>query len=155
MQRTLLAISAVAMLGIMVVGAAWAANGYQLECLNLKCGYKGECTLGPLMAADSIDGYCAACNKWVRLEWRTRVAVEQKENPPTPLGKVWSAETGKTVTVYGCPNCKGPFVPVTQKDFVKDSPYAKGVKLGTGDGFMHCPKCGEPSLKMHLYAIED
>ena len=108
-----------------LAGVAWAATGYNLQCLNKDCGYTGKCVLGPTKLMDSIDGYCPACDKWVNLRWK-----RDGEKPPAPLGKVWVAETGKTLPVYACPNCKGPLLPVTENDKVKDSKYAAGLKAG-------------------------
>jgi hypothetical protein len=151
MRRTwMIGLVAAGLCGAALVGVVWAANGYSLKCLNKDCGYTGECMLGPLMVMDSIDGYCAACNKWVRLEWK-----RGKEDAPKPLGKVWDAATGKTLAVYACPTCKGPFLPVTRADMLTESKYAPKGTLGHGDALMRCPKCGEPSLKMTLGEIAD
>jgi hypothetical protein len=150
MSRTWVMVVAVAVLGGLLVGVVWAATGYKLECLNAKCGYKGECQLGPTKLMDSIDGYCAACDKWVNLRWK-RAGGEA----PKPIGKVWAPDTGKTISVYACPNCKGPFAPVTDEDVVKETKYATGGKPAAGERFMHCPKCGEPSLKMQTHMFLD
>ena len=150
MRRTWVMIVAAVLFGVLVAGVVWAATGYQLECLNPKCGYKGECALGPTKLMDSIDGYCASCGKWVNLRWK-----RQGEEAPKPLGKVWVAETGKTLPVYPCPHCKGPFLPVTEADMLKESKYAPKGSLHEGESLMHCPKCGEPSLKMKLHMFID
>jgi hypothetical protein len=154
MRRTwMIGLVATGLCGAALVGIVWAANGYSLKCLNKDCGYTGECTLGPLMVMDSIDGYCAACDKWVRLTWRVRAG--KAEPAPKPLGKVWDASTGRTLTLYACPTCKGPFLPVTREDMLKSSKYVPEGTLGHGDALMRCPKCGEPSLKMKLGEIYD
>jgi predicted RNA-binding Zn-ribbon protein involved in translation (DUF1610 family) len=151
MRRTwLIGLTLVGLCGAVLVGVAWAATIYRLECLNAKCGYKGQCELGGLMRSDSIDGYCVACGKWVRLVWNRKDG-----KAPEPLGKVWVAETGKTLPVFACPNCKGPFTPVTEDDMVKESKYKVGQKVEPNDRFMHCPKCGEPSLKMKAEIFAD
>jgi hypothetical protein len=151
MRRTwLIGVAAVGLFAGVLADVVWAAAGYDLTCLNKNCGYTGNCQLGPIRICDSIDGYCAACGKWVNLRWR-----RAGEQPPAPLGKVWVAETGKTVPVYACPNCKGPFLPVTQADMLKESKYAPKGTLGERDSLMRCPKCGEPSLKMKMTIAVD
>jgi hypothetical protein len=148
MQRTLMIVLAAAVIGGAAVGVVWAATGYNLKCLNPKCDYTGKCVLGPTKLMDSVDGYCASCGKWVNLRWK-RAGGEA----PKPIGKVWAAETGKTLPVYACPNCKGPFLPVTEDDKVKNSKYGAGLK--EGEFLLHCPKCGEPSLMAHLEMFLD
>jgi hypothetical protein len=150
MRRTWMMALAAVVLGGIVVGVAWAASGYDLTCLNKACGYKGKCMLGPLMMADSIDGYCTACDKWVNVRWK-----RQGEKAPAPIGKIWVAETGKTMPVYACPTCKGPFLPVTEADSAKESKYAPKGTLGEMEHIMRCPKCGEPSLKMRMTIAAD
>jgi hypothetical protein len=132
-----------------LIGVACAATGYSLTCLNKDCGYKGECKMGPTKLMDSVDGYCAACDKWVNLRWK-----RDGEKAPAPLGKVWVPATGKTLEVYACPTCKGPFLPVTAADQCDGSKYAPKV-AGEQDPMMRCPKCGEPSLRMHVRMFLD
>jgi hypothetical protein len=151
MRRTwMIGLVAAGLGGAALVGVVWAATGYSLKCLNKDCGYTGECMLGPTMSKDSLDGYCSACTKWVRLTWQ-----HPGGEAPKPLGKVWSATTGKTLPVYACPTCKGPFLPVTRDDMLKGSKYTPEGTLGQGESLMHCPKCGEPSLKMKAAVFKD
>lgn len=151
-MRRMLMIGLVAagLCGAALVGVVLAGTYYKLECLNAKCAYKGECQLGGGFTFDSLDGYCVSCGKWVRVKWDRKGG-----KAPDPLGKVWVAETGKTMPVYACPTCKGPFLPVTGNEAVKDSKYAEGQKLGGSDRILHCPKCGEPSLWMHAEVFFD
>jgi hypothetical protein len=148
MRRVLIAVAAAMILGGAAIGVAWAATGYNLKCLNPKCGYAGKCVMGPTKLMDSVDGYCVACDKWVNVRWKRNGG-----EAPKPLGKVWSAETGKTLPVYACPNCKGPFLPMTEDDKVKDSKYGAGLK--ENEFILHCPKCGEASLKATLEMFLD
>ena len=151
MRRTLvIGLVTAGLCGAALVGVVWAATFYKLECLNAKCAYKGQCELGGLFNSDSLDGYCTSCGKWVRVLWNRKGG-----KAPDPLGRVWVAETGKTLPVYACPTCKGPFLPVTDDETVKDSKYADGLKLGGSDRIMHCPRCGEPSLKMKAEIFSD
>ena len=151
MRRTwIIGLVAAGLLGAALVGMVWAATGYELKCLNKDCGYTGKCSLGPSKLMDSIDGYCVACDKWVNIRWK-----REGEKPPAPLGKVWVSATGKTLSVYACPTCKGPFLPVTDADMLTESKYAPKGKLGDGESLMRCPKCGEPSLKMKVEMFLD
>ena len=150
MRRTWMMMAAMAMLGGALAGVAWAATGYNLQCLNKDCGYTGKCLLGPTKLMDSVDGYCPACAKWVNVRWK-----RDGEKAPAPIGKVWVAETGKTLPVYACPTCKGPFLPVTEADMLKESKFAPKGTLGESDLLMHCPKCGQPSLRMRTEMFLD
>jgi len=151
MRRTwLIGLTLVGLCGAVLVGVVWAVTYYKLECLNAKGAYKGACELGGGFTFDSLDGYCVSCGKWVHVTWDHKGGKASD-----PLGKVWVAETGKTMPVYTCPTCKGPFLPVTGDETVKDSKYAEGQKLGRNDRIMHCPRCGEPSLKMKVEVFSD
>jgi hypothetical protein len=137
-------------LGVLIGGLAWAGSACNLECLNAKCGYKGKCELGGGFAFNSLDGYCVSCGEWVRITWDRKTG-----KAPTPLGQVWVAETGKTMPLYPCPSCKGPFLPVTVNDRVKDPKYTRDPKWPWDEWFMHCPKCGEPSLRVRVTVNAD
>jgi hypothetical protein len=149
-MRRIKILALVGAIGLALAGAVWGSASFDLKCLNKNCNYKGFCWLGGIMMSECIDGYCVACDRWVRLEW-----PRKDGKAPDPLGKVWMAEIGKTLPVYACPHCKGPFLPVTASDMLKESKYAPPGTLGPTEFLIRCPKCGEPSLKMERGAIGD
>lgn len=136
MNRSKMVISAVAFM--MGATMALAGDGYPMKCMDGKdaegkavkgCGYEQMVTFGGGMMFDKLTGYCTTCEKFVALTWTREGSPLLKEDakivpPPKPLGKVWDSSTGRTLTLYACPHCKGPFAEI------------KSVKE-----LKHCPKC--------------
>lgn len=120
---------------------AEAGDGYPMKCggegADAKgCGYEEMVTFGGGMAFMALTGYCPACEKFVHLHWTRKGSPLVKPGdkvtpPPKPLGKVWDAATGRTLTIYACPHCKGPFAEI------------KSIKELT-----HCPKCNGGHFKI-------
>lgn len=115
--------------------AVLAGALYQLTCPNEKCGFKGNINMGGGMLFENVNGYCVKCQKCVSLNWTREnlppeIKIDKKTPPPTPLGQVFIPATGQTESVYSCPTCKGPFLPIRNIADLKT-----------------CPKCGKPGLK--------
>ena len=97
------------------------------------CGYESRVTFGGGMFFRQMTGYCRACKKFVYLSWtRENIPANMKARikpkpRPVPLGEVWDAQTGKTLTIHACPTCKGPFLEIKKSDELK-----------------HCPACNKP-----------
>ena len=85
------------------------------------------------MLFDQITGYCRSCKKFVYLNWTREEIPAEMENTfpvrprPEPLGEIWDAQTGKTLTIHACPTCKGPFQEIKRPDELR-----------------HCPVCNKP-----------
>lgn len=124
-------------LGIAVIAAAvYAGTHYHMKCRAKSCGYASEVTFGGGMAFEQLTGYCLPCRKFVYLHWTREGSplVDPKAEripPPKPLGEVWDARTGKTLTLHACPHCKGPFAEI------------KGM-----NDLRHCPACNQPDFKV-------
>lgn len=113
---------------IAIAAAAHAAMGYHIKCRAKNCGYETNVTLGPLRAAEHVTGYCRNCKKFVELSW-----LRTTKQPTKPIGQVWDSKTGRILTIYACPDCKGPFAEI------------KSVGEGK-DELKYCPACGAPDF---------
>jgi len=137
---------AVAMIACLLTSAAvFAARGLSMKCqakpakdaatgkTAKPCGFESRVTFGGGMFFNQITGYCRSCKKFVYLSWtRANVPAEMKGRikvtpRPVPLGEVWDASTGKVMTIYACPHCKGPFLEIKKPEDLK-----------------YCPVCNKP-----------
>lgn len=117
---------------------ALAGDIYPMKCMDGKdaagnvakgCGYEQMVTFGGGMMFQRVMGYCTTCEKFVSVTWTREGSPmlspgDKVVPPPKPLGKIWDAKTGRKLTLYACPHCKGPFAEIKS---VKD--------------LKHCPKC--------------
>ena len=137
--------SAVALLAL--VATTYAGDGVEMKCqakpekdpatgkLLKSCGYESLVIFGGGMLFEQATGYCRSCKKFVYLSWtRENIPAEMKDRikvkpRPKPLGEVWDASTGKTLTIHACPKCNGPFLEIKRLDELK-----------------HCPSCNQPGF---------
>ena len=126
-----------------------AGTGLQMKCQakaekdpktgkQLKaCGYEAQVTFGGGMFFNQITGYCRTCKKFVYLSWtRENIPADMKDRikvkpRPEPLGEVWNSLTGKVLTIYACPTCKGPFLEIKKAQELK-----------------YCPVCNKPHFSV-------
>lgn len=121
---------------IAIVTVVYAGESFKMKCTAAGCGYTSQVTFGGGMAFEQLMGYCRKCNTFVHLSWTREGSPLVGPNdkiipPPNPLGKVWDAKTGRTLTIYACPHCSGPFVHIRNPDELK-----------------HCPACSKPGFIM-------
>ena len=145
MNRRTITLSMMTCVCLLTAAAVYAAQGLSMKCqaepekdpatgkVSKTCGYEAEVTFGGGMMFDQITGYCRHCKKFVYLQWTRENAPDElkarmKFQPkPEPLGELWDSSTGKIMTVYACPHCKGPFLPIKSADDLK-----------------YCPACNKP-----------
>lgn len=106
-----------------------AGTGYPMKCDS--CGFEAEVLIGGGMQFEQITGYCTKSKEFVYLQWT------RGEKKPKPLAKVWDPVSGKTISLYKCPDCKKPFIPLPEAEADISGP-----------GFKCCPKCGKPTFKV-------
>lgn len=130
---------------LLTTAAVYAGRGLSMKCeakpdkdpatgkTAKPCGYEANVTFGGGMFFEQLTGYCRSCKKFVHLNWtrknipdgmKGQIKVKPK---PEPLGEVWDAATGKIMTVYACPHCKGPFLEIKKLE-----------------DLTHCPVCNKP-----------
>ena len=117
---------------LLIVGVALAGAAYEVVCANKGCGFKETVRFGGSKRFDMITGYCAACEEFVYITW------DRREQAPEPMGQVWDSASGKTLSVYACPNCDESFLSI---------PSILDLK--------HCPQCGQAALEHKLKAVID
>lgn len=135
------------MLCVVAVAAVYAGDGFTMKCgvsalakdadgkAVKPCGFKQEIVFGGGMFFDQVQGYCRSCKKFVAIAWTREGAPlppEMAKNPvakPKPLGEVWDGETGRVLTIYACPHCKGPF-----------------SKIDGPANLKYCPSCNQPGF---------
>jgi Zn finger protein HypA/HybF involved in hydrogenase expression len=123
------------MVSILAIAAVvYAGEGFSMKCKSKTCGYETEVTFGGGMAYGQLTGYCVKCKKFVTLNWTLEGSpaldpAAKKIPQPKPLGTVRDSQTGKTLTIYACPHCAGPFAEIKSKDDLK-----------------HCPSCNKPEF---------
>jgi hypothetical protein len=138
MNRRMIALSLMTCTCLLTAAAVYAAQGLAMKCqaepeknpatgkAERPCGYESEVTFGGGMMFEQITGYCRHCKKFVYLQWTREnlpAGVDIKAvRRPEPLGEVWDSATGKIMTVYACPTCKGPFLPIKNADELKCCP---------------------------------
>jgi hypothetical protein len=125
---------ALCLLAVLLVGTAlWAGKQVELRCGNPKCGFHEEVGFGGGFRFVQITGWCTKCKKFVYLTWdrdpKAQGSGPSAGLPPKPVGSIWFPDTGKSVDLYACPDCKNPFLPIA----------------GPED-FKFCPKCGKPGF---------
>ena len=111
---------------LVVASLVWAGTSGKFTCHNPRCGYQEQVSFGGGFRFHQITGYCVHCQKFVYLSW-SRPRGEAGADPgkaPKPIGKIWDPGSGRTLEIYACPTCSGPFS-VTKAEDMK-----------------HCPKCG-------------
>ncbi|MBI5687687.1 MAG: hypothetical protein HZC54_21670 [Verrucomicrobia bacterium] len=112
-------------------GVAVAGTTYELACTTDGCQFKIIMNIGGGIRFEQVTGFCAKCGKSAQIRWM------RKEPTPQPLLEFWDTTSGTLRRVYACPDCRGPFVAVSN---IAD--------------FKHCPVCKKESLKArrrHLY----
>ena len=113
-----------------------AGVGYSVKCSD--CGLETKLFYGGGKASATVAiGYCCKCEEFVAISYeRTKVTDEERTKLETPLGEVFSVETGEKLTIYACPKCGGPFAAIDRKAFGNE----KNPKT------LYCPKCGKQTL---------
>lgn len=119
---------------ILVAAVVSAGEGFSMKCRSPKCGHETDVIFGGGMAFEQLTGYCLKCKKFVYIHWTREGSPvvdpkAKKVAAPTPLGEVLDARTGRSLTIYACPDCEGPFAEI------------KGPKDLT-----HCPVCRGPEF---------
>ena len=118
-----------------ITSSVQAGDGYHMKCETNACGFESQVTFGGGMFFQQITGYCKKCNKFVYLSWTRENIPESmkgsiKVRPrPVPLGEIWDGKTGKSITIYSCPTCKGPF-----------------MEIKNPAELAHCPACNKPGF---------
>jgi hypothetical protein len=123
---------------IAIVAVAYAGEGFGMKCKAKSCGFEAQVTFGGGMAYEQLTGYCRNCKKFVSLQWTREGspvlnATAKKTLPPKPLGEVWDAKTGRVLTLYACPHCKGPFAEIKNKDDLKRCPACDSPDFAADD----------------------
>jgi predicted RNA-binding Zn-ribbon protein involved in translation (DUF1610 family) len=121
---------------LVVAYPVMAGVGYMVQCSN--CGLDAKLFYGGGKASATVAvGYCCKCEEFVAISYdRTKVTDEERAKLETPLGEVFSVETGEKLTIYACPKCGGPFAAIDRAAFGDE----KDPKT------LHCPKCGKETL---------
>jgi hypothetical protein len=107
----------------------------EFTCSNKDCNFKAQLSFGGGFMFEQVTGYCCKCEKFVYLNWPRPAArgrtlpATRPAAPPAPLGKIWDPLSGESKTIYKCPTCGGPFLPVNF------------------DQLKHCPKCGQEHVQ--------
>jgi len=128
---------------LLAAAAVYAGQGLSMKCTakpqkdpatgkaGKACNYEATVVFGGGMFSDQMTCYCRHCKKFVYLHWTRQgapVPANMKVTPqPKPLGEVWDASTGKVMTVYACPHCKGPVLEIKKRE-----------------DLTHCPVCNRP-----------
>ena len=133
-MRKCLMLSLVLLFAILLAAVVYAASGYSFLCLNKDCGYKTNVSFGGGFVFDQITGYCVQCSQFVYLRWHRKGAPEVADNlpadPPTPVARIWNPSTGETISLYACPKCAKPFLPIEDETRLT-----------------HCPRCGKDKIE--------
>lgn len=121
---------------ITIAAIVYAGDGFSMKCRSKTCSYESQVTFGGGMAFEQLTGYCQKCKKFVYLQWTREGSPmvrpdAKKVPPPTPLGEVWDASTGRMLTIYACPHCTGPFAEIKTKEELK-----------------YCPSCNKPGFEI-------
>ncbi len=113
------------MLCVFVVGvrSSDAGIGYNVTCVDEKCGFSAKAGIGGGMQYEEASGYCPKCGKWTSVSWRRRTAA------PAPVAAFWDPRTGEGRQVRACTKCSEPYVVINSIDDMK-----------------YCPKCGKATL---------
>ena len=139
MKKSFLIIAMAAFLA--TVATIYAGTGYFMKCqakpekdpktekpVKKPCGYGSRVSFGGGMFSQQATGYCRVCKKFVYLHWTRKNIPEQLKDQikhkarPKPLGEVWDSQTGRVMTVYACPTCKGPFLEIKKVEDLKCCP---------------------------------
>ena len=129
---------------ILISAQVFAGESCRVTCPDDKCGFKCVIYHGGGFVFEEVSGYCEKCNKCVSITWpRERKHGTVPENlkgktKPTPIASVFDPLSGKTRTLYKCPQCESPFVEITALD-----------------DFKYCPKCKENTVKKGAIAHID
>ena len=137
MRRKTIVLALVTCLLTLAAGV-YAARGLSMKCTakpekdpatgktQKACNYEAMVTFGGGMFFNQKTCYCRSCKKFVYLQWTRQGAPlpgGMKVKPkPEPLGEVWDAATGKVMTVYACPHCKGPVLEIKKREDLKFCP---------------------------------
>lgn len=116
------------------IGLLYAATSLQMKCHNKTCGFETRIAFGPTMTTEAINGYCRSCKDFVSLKWRYRSfdgSPDGIEKRPEAMGEVWDSKTGAITPIYGCPDCKSPFLEIKNHAELK-----------------HCPACNEAEFRV-------
>lgn len=117
---------AAALVGALASTLASAGTEFEATCREKDCPFQASVRVGGGLGGDSVQGFCKKCGKAVLIAWTPR----SKHQKPKPVAEFWDPQTGQSRQLYGCPECRTPFVAI--KD-IQD--------------LRHCPKCNQPSLK--------
>ena len=101
-----------------------AGTEYEVACENKDCGFTSKVSFGGGKAFDQITGFCVPCNEFTYRSWRRNLEA------PAPIAEIWDPSTGEIISLYACPHCKKPFLPIS----------------GIG-ALKYCPACGQETLK--------
>jgi hypothetical protein len=77
-------------------------------------------------AVSKVSGYCVHCGKMATATFPHK---DVKGIGPNAVARVWDAETGKVLDLFGCPDCKHLFVPVEKMDYC---PKCRGKTIVAG-----------------------
>jgi hypothetical protein len=115
------------LVGFAILGVAGvhAGTAYKISCTELTCDFQENVGFGGGFTFMKLTGYCVECEHFVKISWRN------DERPAEPLGHVWDEFRGENRSVYACPKCGKPFLPIDRPEHLK-----------------HCPKCGKAPLSV-------
>ena len=129
---------------VMGAAAAWGGTAGDLVCGNKECNYTEQVSFGGGFLFEQVTGRCQKCSKFTSITWdrtpRTNRApgTTRPARPrPQTLGSVWIAASGEVVSLYACPDCRGPFIAVIP------------------DQIRHCPRCGKEEIKFERKEMFD
>ena len=117
---------------VAILATALAGQMYSFSCPH--CGYKDDVISGGVMVRGMISGACGTCRKLVTITWDWK-----KDKAPEPYETIWDAGSGRTLKVFKCPQCKGPFVEI--EDPKTDLRF--------------CPRCHKSLPKVEMGPIVD
>ena len=120
---------------VLLTAVAYAGAAYSFQCLNKDCAFKTDVNFGGGFVIEQMTGYCVDCKEFVYLRWARKgkepVRKGLNPDPPAPVAHIWNPSTGEILSLYACPKCTKPFLPI--KD-VKD--------------LTHCPRCAKDTIKL-------
>ncbi len=132
MKAVMVSITFLAIIAVTTV--VFAGTLFNMKCESKTCGFEAGVMFGGGMAFQQLTGYCQSCEKFVYLQWTRKGSPLVDPNaeivePPEPLGKILDLRTGSTLTIFACPDCKGPFAEIKSLEDLK-----------------HCPACNKPEF---------
>jgi len=133
MNRRTITLSMMTCVCLLTAAAVYAAQGLSMKCqaepekdpatgkAGEPCGFESRVIFGGMRMSEQATGYCRACKKFVYIRWKRGTPR------PDPMGEVWDASTGQVLTIYACPQCKGPMLEIKGPNELK-----------------YCPVCNKP-----------